>query len=243
MLVAFLKYRTTLILLIFFTVAGCSGGSTTTSTTAATTSTTFPLSQAVSTSVSSGWSKTFSLSQTGSTTCSGSGSRVVSPASTSTTFNVTPTNTVSALSSVQTLTWSWTNCTPSTGASTSTSYYNPSNYLGLGFNNSVSYGSFLTAPSYPATVTINTSGTIGTETLYTDSTQAVNDGRSDFSYTVAADTADTALVTFIGKRYSSAGVLQSTDLELWRISTTGVLTPITSTVQYATGTNVVYTYN
>lgn len=169
---------------------------------------TFPLQAARATQATNGWNATFSLAQTGTATCSGSGSRTVSPASTSTTFNMTPSNTVPALSSVQTITTNWTNCTPASSATTETGYFNASNYLPLGFNSpGVNYGVYQTAPTIPATVSVGGTGVIGTENLYTDSTEVTSNGHIDASYVVTADTASTAIVTSIGKYYNAAGTL------------------------------------
>jgi len=226
-------------------LGGCGGGGGSSAPAGPVTSTsTFPVQQAYTAIYASGLSKTFTTSQTGSANCSGSGTRTSSPASTSTTFDMTPTNIVTALSSVQTITLNWTNCTPASSATTETSYYNPSNYLPLGFNSpGVNYGVYQTAPTIPATVLVGGTGIIGTENLYTDSTEATSNGHVDVSYVVTADTASTAIITIIDKIYNAAGTLTATEEDAWRITTAGTLTPITVNISYTTGTSIVWTYN
>jgi hypothetical protein len=102
-----------------------------------------------------GWSKNFTIAQIGSVACSGSGTATTSPANTATTFAVTPSSTVSALSSTTTITWTWSNCTPINNALTSTNYVNPSTYASLGSVGSGYYDAYVTPPSAePATVKI-----------------------------------------------------------------------------------------
>jgi hypothetical protein len=157
---------------------------------------------------------------------------------------MTPSNSVPALSSVQTITTNWTNCTPASSATTATGYYNASNYLPLGMNSpGVNYGVYQTAPTIPATISVGGTGIIGTENLYTDSTEATSNGRVDASYVVTADTASTAIVTLIGKYYNAANTLTWTEQDAWRITTAGVLTPITTNIQYTSGANLIFTYN
>lgn len=106
----------------------------------------------------------------------------------------------------------------------------------------VNYGVFLTPPTIPASVTVGGTGVIGTETLYTDSTKLVGNGRQDGSYVIEADTANTAIVNFIWKIYNAAGVLSSTSQVRFRIAMTGALVPLSEDIQYATGTHLLLTY-
>ena len=228
-------------------LSGCltgSDGSTATTTTPA--PTTFPVASARATLIANGWSKTFVASITGTLTCSGTGAVTVSPASTSTTFAMTPTNSVSALSATQSVTENWTNCTPATQALSSTNYYNPSSYIDLGDSlTGVNYNVFQTAPSYPATVKVGDTGIIGTENLYTNSTETASNGQQQVSYTVAADTTTTAIVTIIYNITGSSN--NGSEQDKWRISTSGTLTPISVVFSYTsgayTGQTQTWTYN
>jgi len=191
-----------------------------------------------------GESRNFTATQTGSVSCSGTGNITVAPASTSTTFDITPTHTVAAVSAVETLTLNWTNCLPASNSTTATGYYTPGTYVPLGFNSvGANYGAYLTAPTIPTTVTVGGTGIMGTENLYTDSTEVTSNGRIDVSYVVTADTVSTAIVTIINKEYDASSTLFFTELDAWRITTSGVATRISTTVQYASGTNIVWTYN
>ncbi|OIQ96950.1 hypothetical protein GALL_210170 [mine drainage metagenome] len=241
------KYLNALVASTFAAIlTACGGGGTTavTPTGPVTSTLSFPVAQAMATDASAGSSSNFTIAQTGSVSCSGSGNITRAPATTSTTFNITPTNTVSALSAVETITLNWTNCTPSTSVTTATLYYTPTTYVPLGLNSvGVNYGAYLTAPSYPATVMVGGTGIIGTENLYTDSTEVTSNGRIDGSYVVTADTATTAIITVIGKEYDASSVLVFTEQDAYRITATGVVTRISTNVQYANGINVTFTYN
>ncbi len=138
-----------------------------------------------------------------------------------------------------------TNCTPASTAQTFTSYVD-SNYVPLGFNSAgINYGVYLTPPSIPTSVVVGATGIIGTENLYTDSTKATANGTEVLSYVVQADTSNTAIINFIAKNYNQAGVLTATEQNLYRIDTTGKLTPISDDVQYSNGStlHLVITYN
>jgi hypothetical protein len=197
----------------------------------------FPLQSGMASLTANGYSKSFTISGT----CSGSGSRTNGPASTATTFEGQ-----TALSAVDTISYTFSNCTPASTAQTLTAYYNSSTYIPLGFNSvGVNYGVYLTPPAGPATVSVGDTGIIGTETLWTNSAKTTPNGRSDLSYIVSADTATTAIVTLIAKIYNSSSVLTATEQDNWRITSTGTLTPISVDIQYANGstTHLVWTYN
>jgi len=211
-------------------LSGCGGGgsSTTPAATGPVASTlSFPLLSGFQTDSANGFAKTVTITGT----CNGSGNVSSSPANVAVTFEGQ-----AALSGTRTITASFTNCTPSSLAQTSTSYYNSSNYYPLGFNSvGVNYGVYLTPPVIPSNVTVGGTAIIGTETLYTDSTKAVGDGRSDSSYIIEADTATTAIVNLISKNYNAAGTLTSTEQDRYRITSTGTLTPVSFDIQYSNG--------
>lgn len=227
-------------------LTGCGGGGSTaagpTGPVASTLS--FPVAQAMATDATAGSSYNFTAAQTGTVTCAGSGSITRAQATTSTTFNITPTTAVPAMSAVETFTLNWTNCTPASAATTATQYYTPTTYVPLGFNSvNVNYGAYLTAPSYPATVMVGGTGIIGSEDLFTDSTEQTSNGRIDSSYVVSADTASTAIITLIGKEYNASSVLVFTEQDAYRITAAGAVTRINTNIQYANGINVTFTYN
>jgi len=189
-----------------------------------------------STVIANGLSRTFTVSGT----CSGSGSKTNGPAKTSTTFENIP-----ALSAVVTFTMNLTNCTPASTAQTYTAYYD-NNYAPLGMNSvGVNYGVYTAPLVIPQTVFVGDTAILGTEALYTSSTKQTSNGRVDQSYVVAAETQNSAIVTVIGKIYSAGGILTSTEQDRYRITTSGVLTPISVDIQYSNGstTHLVLTYN
>jgi hypothetical protein len=161
-------------------------------------------------------------------TCAGSGSHTVGAANTPTTFEGS-----AALSAASTWTMTFTNCTPSSTAVTSTTYYD-SNYLPRGFSSvGTNYGVYLTAPTIPSTIMVGNTGTIGTEALYTNSTKNVGNGSTVVSYVVEPDTANTAIVNLIARVYNASGTLTATEQDRYRINAAGTLTPVSADVQYS----------
>jgi hypothetical protein len=217
---------------VVIALAGCGGGGSSSSPTGPVVSTlSFPMLSGFQTLTASGWSKTFAISGT----CSGSLSMARAPANVAVTFEGQ-----SALSATESITMTFSNCTPASSATTATLYYNSSNYYPLGLNSvGVNYGVYLIAPVIPATVTVGSTAVLGSETLYTDSTKAVPNGRIDESFVVEADTATTAIVNLIAKEYNAMGALIFTEQDRYRMSSTGALTPISWDVQYTNGNHLV----
>lgn len=188
--------------------------------------------------VASGLTKSFTISGT----CSGSGTKTSSPANTAATFEG-----VTGFSATTTTTSTFTNCTPASTAATSTAYFD-SNYDPRGFNTpGVNYGVHLTPLVIPTSVTvggINSTGTLGTETLYTDNTKVTFSGRIETTYVVEADTSTTAIVNVIAKIYNASSVLTATEQDRYRINATGTVTPTSVDIQYANGStnHLVFTY-
>lgn len=219
-------------------VACGGGGGSSAPTGPVTSSLSFPLRSAVNTITANGRSYTLTANGTTATQstdglCSGTLSSTDAPANVSTTFEGNP-----ALSSVGVSTLSFTNCTPSSFASTGTAYYDVS-YLPLGNSDSGgTYGVYLTPPVIPTTVRVGDAGLVGTVTYYTNSTKATGDGRSDKSFVVEADTANTAVVNLISKRYNSSSQLLYTEQSRTRIDAAGNITQVSIDVQYATTSTV-----
>lgn len=187
----------------------------------------FPLQSAFSAYSAASTSKSFTISGT----CSGNASLTKAAAAGGATFE----GISGRLSAVSTLTLNFTNCTPSSSASTTTGYYD-TNYVPLGSSTvGANYGVYLTPPSIPSTVMVGATGVIGTQTLYTNSTKAVAAGRMDISYVVEADTASTAIVNLIVKSYNASNILTSTEQDRYRIAATGPLTISSLDIQYANG--------
>jgi hypothetical protein len=194
------------------------------------------LQSAVKTLWANGATNNFTISGT----CGGTGNITVAPAATAATFEG-----VAGLSAVQTVTMSLTNCTPTSTAATSTSFFD-SNFNPLGFNTAGgSYGVFLTAPTIPASVIVGGTATVGTETLYTDGTKTVGNGTQVLSYVAEADTANSAIMNLITRHSDASGVLTLTTQDRFRITATGALIPVSSDIQRANGStlHLLLTYN
>lgn len=216
------------------TLAACGGGGGNSSATSATTVLSFPLRAGVNARIASGAASTLTAVGTAATQatdglCTGTATQTSGAAAGGATFEG-----VAALSAVTVTTISFTNCAPASTTGTATDYYD-SNYLPLGSNTvGGSYGVFLTPPVIPNSVTVGATGIIGTRTLYTDITKAVGDGRTDLSFVIESDTASTAIVNMISKRYNAASQLLLTEQDRYRITSTGALTSISADIQYAT---------
>ena len=232
-----------LMLIVSAIFAGCGGGGSSNSSAAAapagpvTSTLAFPLQTAYSAIVANGLSKTFTVTGT----CNGSGSRTSAAANTGAAFE----GKTGMLSAVTTQTITYTNCTPTSNATTTTSYFD-TNYVPLGFNSVGSnYAVWPTPPNYPASIKVGDTTVVGTENLYTDSTKATSNGKVDQSFVVEADTATTAIVNLISKIYNAAGTLTSTEQSRYRIAAVGALAPISTDVQFANGStnHLVLTYN
>jgi hypothetical protein len=167
--------------------------------------------------------------------CSGTMTQTVAPATAGATFEGAP-----ALSAVSIGSGSLSNCTPAVIASTTTGYYD-SNYLPLGSSTQGGlYGVYEVPPVIPNSATVGTLGNIGTLTLYAGSTNRVVQGRTDVSFVIEPDTATTAIINLISRRYdaSSPAQLLSIEQDKYRMSSTGALTPILVDIQYATTSTI-----
>ena len=148
---------------------------------------------------------------------------------------------VAAIAVTDTATLNFTNCTPSSTASTSTGYfdgnYNPLGEVTVG----IEYGVFVPVPApLPASVKVGDTALVGTLSLYTDGTKRLGAGQRTTSFVIEADgmSATTAVANLISKEFNAANQLLSTEQARYRIATDGKMTFISSDVQYSTtGTN------
>jgi hypothetical protein len=185
----------------------------------------FPLLAGVTALDASGFNATLTANGTGAVPangdCSGTVNLAAGPANVATMFEGAP-----ALSATEVITFSFTNCLPANISETTTDYYS-STYMSLGYSVlGDGYGVWTAPPAIPASVMVGDTGIAGTIAAYTDSTKAVDDGRTDTSWIVEPDTATTAIVNVISKSYDSASNLESTEQDKYRITSTGVLTLI-----------------
>ena len=133
-----------------------------------------------------------------------------------------------------------TTCLPGMVGKSITSFFD-ANYAPLGFSTpNGAYEKLLTLPqSFPAGVKVDDSAVLATLTEYADNTQATVTGRSDMSYVVERDTANTAnatntaIVNVISKNYNAAGELLLTVQNRYRITADGTLASTTIDMEYS----------
>ena len=215
------------------TLVACGGGGGGGSTGGGTSTLSFPIQTGYRALIANGLSKTFTVSGS----CTGTGSKTAAAANTAATFEGK-----AAFSSVATLIM--TLAAPCNSIAQTYTSYVDTNYVPVGMNSvGVNYGVYLTAPVIPTSVKVGDTGIIGTENLYKNSTKSVSNGTTVSSYVVTADTASTALVNLIGKIYDASSALTATEQDIYRIDSTGTLTPISTDILYSTGTHIVLTYN
>lgn len=185
----------------------------------------FPLQSGYKARVASGSTDNFTVSGT----CSGTATETTSTPS-GATFEGTP-----GFSAAQTISTHLTNCTPSTNAATSTTYYD-SNYslLGSAFPG-VEYSVIVGATlALPVTVKVGDTGSAGTSNVYSDSSKAVSTAQRIMSYVIEPDSSNTAIANLITKSYNTSHQLLFTQQARYRIAADGTLTPISIDVQYST---------
>jgi Protein of unknown function (DUF1566) len=208
-----------LLLVVLFSIAiiACGGGgSSNPSTPPPVTSTlSFPFQGGFRTLVTNGNTTNYTIAGT----CSGTGSDVrATPVAT--TFEG-----VSALAVTATTTVNYTQCTATSGTATSTIYYD-TNYANVGMSSSSQYAVLTSTPVIPISVKVGDTGTYGTANIYMNSSKTTLQGRFALSYAVEADTANTAIVVFITKKYDVNSALQWTEQDRKRIASNGTLTSV-----------------
>ncbi len=200
---------------------GGGGGSGGGSSTPAATTADYALSRAYTNYVNEGQSINFSVSGN----CSGTGTLTIGiPA-------LTAFLAASAYGSTETLTLNTNAC--SLTSNTRTLYYN-STPAQIGF--SIQNGEFGVAQApiaLPGQVAVGDSGTLGTFNVWTDSTQTVSAGTLVFTYSVMADTSTSAIVQVTKDSYNTSMVLTQSQIEDYRITSSGTLTLVSINYQVA----------
>jgi hypothetical protein len=187
---------------------------------------TFPFQAGYKALIASGFARNFTVSGD----CEGAGSRTIAPATTAATFEL-----VAGLSAATSLTVSLSSCTnsaiptPTTLYQTSTTYFD-NNYVPRGVNINGGYYGVWSPLSLPVTVTVGGKGSIGTETLYTDSTKATGYGTMVQSYEIEADTATTTIVNLTTVFRNASNELTGTEQDRYRIDSIGIWTPISADI-------------
>lgn len=179
---------------------------------------------------------TSNYSSTGTCTGSATESRT---AATAATFEG-----VAGYSTTTTLTGGYSNCTPATFAGTSVSYYD-SNYKPTGSSiTGTEYAVITSAIDMPTTVSVGDTAQFGTVDVYSSNTKLTKTGMRVLSYVVEpGTTSNDAVVNLIARAYNLSNQLLFTQQSRYRLTSSGVLTPVSVDIQYSTtsSTHLVWT--
>ena len=123
-------------------------------------------------------------------------------------------------------------------SSTVSDHYDPATFALLGETSTGEYDVASTPITFPTMVMAGSSGTLGTLSRYTDSTQGVSLGTAQISYLVKApvDASAPAVVEFTNKVYDTHGALLETEVRDYSLTTANVMLLVSSTVQDVNGT-------
>lgn len=143
--------------------------------------------------------------------------------------------------STLTTTYNFSNCTPASTTGVE-QIFTDSNYLPFGYSiisgspvNNAYYGIYSGTPNIPVSLTAGSSGTIGTVNRYTNSNKTTSAGKSVETYTTTAETSTTLLLNLVATVYDASNVLSYTEIDTYRITTSGVATLISGKVTYSSG--------
>jgi len=123
-------------------------------------------------------------------------------------------------------------------SSTVADYYDPTTFALLGETSAGEYDVAQTPITFPTMVTPGSSGTLGTLSRYSDSTQGVSLGTATISYVVKApvDASAPAVVELTNAIYDTHGALVGTEVRDYSLTTANVMLLVSSTVQKGTDT-------
>jgi len=182
----------------------------------------------------------FTATQTGNVSCKGSGSFFQSPYTTATTFNTTPTQSVSALSGTVAITLNWTNCIPASQIIASTNYLSASGMTPLGFSGPGSYGVFSVSPIFPTSVSVGDSGPMGTLQIYSNNSETTRIGYQIAQYAVTAGSSSSSVtVTTTTEGYSASNILLTRVTEVGQLSSAGTFTATSMTIANIPAGNII----
>jgi hypothetical protein len=210
-------------------LAACGGGGSgaSGSTETTTSTTTFPLRSGYQALLSQSEVNNYSISGT----CTGSATQTRSAVKADTFEGI------QGVSNTTTLTGIYTNCTPGSFASTSTSYYD-TNYKPIGaVNPGTDYAVYVTSGDLPTTVKVGDTAQFAAIDVYASSTKQTKTGTRTQSYAVEADSNNTAIINLISKGYNASNQLLYTQQSRYRINASGQLTSISLDIQYSTTSN------
>ena len=187
--------------------------------------TTFPLFAAYKNRINSGASDNFSVSGT----CAGSASITTAAAATANFEGV------AGFGAGTTISITFTNCTPASNVSTSTTYYD-SSYAPLGsVTPNTEYARYQALPSpIPVNVKSGDTAILATLDTYTSSSKTTKTGQRVVSYLVEPDSTSSVFVIVIAKSFNTSNQLLFTQQTKYRLTGGGVLTVVGIDVQYST---------
>jgi hypothetical protein len=136
---------------------------------------------------------------------------------------------------------SYSNCTPASTTGVEQSFTD-TNYIPFGYSissgapaNNAFYGLYASTPNIPVSITAGASGSVGTVNRYTDSTKTVSAGRSVVTFTSSAETTTSLLLNLVNTVYDATNNLTYTEIDTYRITTSGVATLLGGQITYANG--------
>lgn len=125
----------------------------------------------------------------------------------------------------------------------STTDWTDTNYVPRGSASTSEYTVIQGTPAIPTAARVGDLGTLFTATRYADSTRTGLIGTMRTTYSLAADTATTALVSVTSLYYSASGAHTRTVSRQYRINTSNQLTPVlVSDVDFTSNLNLLLQY-
>ena len=125
--------------------------------------------------------------------------------------------------------------TPASFAATAINYYD-ANFTPIGVSVPAGeYGRYLTPPpALPTSVRVGDTAVFATLTLYSSSAQTTVIGQQVYSYVIEPDTASTAIINLISRRFNTSNQLLLTGQSRYRITADGALTATSIDLQFST---------
>ena len=211
-------------------LSACGGGGGSTVSNTPTPVATYKYQSAVQAQNTAGYSLSFNVavSDSGQSICSGTGSISLMPSALQTTLNVAGNNVIvysgSYATNINFPTASSCASLNSSLTKTSTYYFSTTSNLPVAINTNGQLSLVQTALNYPSAVSVGSTGTIGTYTIYSDSSATKKLGTETISYAVTAGaSSDYVVVTTTDQVFDLTGATYITVTSVSHLSSTGVL--------------------
>ena len=107
----------------------------------------------------------------------------------------------------------------------------------IGFRKGTTYALPLTPLTIPVTAKVGDTGGFGTVTVFSSSSKTVTTGFNDYSFSLTADTASTAILNINLTQRDSTGATTGTQVSSYRVTPAGSISPLAITGTAGTGTN------